>query len=378
MKLYRLLAVAKKEYLHIIRDWRSLFLTLVTPLFLLLLFAYALTLDVDHVPLIVWDQSKTYESRELISKFTGSRYFSLLEETDNYNRIEKAIDKGDALIAMVIPTDFARRLDASKETKVQLIVDGSDSNTATIALGYSDAIITAYSQKLFVEAIERMGQQAPNLPIDLRTRIWFNPDIESRNNIIPGLIGVIMMVITSLMTALTIAREWERGSMEQLISTPVKVPELIFGKMLPYFCIGIIDVIMIVLIGEFLFDVPFRGNLLLLFSMAIVFLIGALSLGMLISIVTKTQLLASQLAMVVTFLPSFLLSGFLSAIHNMPQAIQFITYFVPARYFITFLRAIYLKGVGLSILYVEGIFLISFAFLTAFLANKKFKKKLES
>lgn len=378
MKLYRLLAVAKKEYLHIIRDWRSLFLTLVTPLFLLLLFAYALTLDVDHVPLIVWDQSKTYESRELISKFTGSRYFSLLEETDNYNRIEKAIDKGDALIAMVIPTDFARRLDASKETKVQLIVDGSDSNTATIALGYSDAIITAYSQKLFVEAIERMGQQAPNLPIDLRTRIWFNPDIESRNNIIPGLIGVIMMVITSLMTALTIAREWERGSMEQLISTPVKVPELIFGKMLPYFCIGIIDVIMIVLIGEFLFDVPFRGNLLLLFSMAIVFLIGALSLGMLISIVTKTQLLASQLAMVVTFLPSFLLSGFLSAIHNMPQAIQFITYFVPARYFITFLRAIYLKGVGLSILYVEGIFLIFFAFLTAFLANKKFKKKLES
>jgi len=174
----------------------------------------------------------------------------------------------------------------------------------------------------------------------------------------------------------TIAREWERGSMEQLISTPVKVPELIFGKMLPYFALGIFDVILIVLIGEFLFHVPFRGNVFLLFGMATVFLIGALSLGIFISIVAKSQLLASQLAMVITFLPSFLLSGFLSSIYNMPQAIQLITYFVPARYFITFLRAIYLKGVGLSVLYVEGIFLVTFAVVMVTLANLTFKKKM--
>jgi drug efflux transport system permease protein len=378
MKMYRLQAVARKECIHIIRDWRSLFLTVATPLFLLLLFAYALTLDVDHVPIVVWDQSQTHESRELISHFTGSRYFSLTEQTNNYDDIVHSIDNGDALLALVIPYDYGSRINGNKDTNVQVIVDGSDSNTATIALGYAETITSRYSVDLFVKDMKHKGYEPPVAPIDLRTRIWFNPDIESRNNIIPGLIGVIMMVITSLMTSLTIAREWEKGSMEQLISTPVKVPELIFGKMVPYFFIGIIDVIMVVLIGEFLFEVPFRGNLLLLFTMSTIFLVGALSLGMLISIVTKTQLLASQLAMVVTFLPSFLLSGFLSAIHNMPQAIQVITYFVPARYFITFLRAIYLKGVGISILYVECIFLVSFAVLAAVLANIKFKKKLEA
>lgn len=377
MKIYRLLAVARKECIHIIRDWRSLFLTIGTPLFLLLLFGYALTLDVDHVPLVIWDQNQTDDSRDLISRFTGSRYFSLVGQTDNYRDMIHAIDTGNALVAMVIPYDYSKTLRKNTKTNVQVIVDGSDSNTATIALSYAERLIASYSESIFMESVERKGYPKPSLPIDLQTRMWFNPAIESSNNIIPGLIGVIMMVIASLMTSLTVAREWEKGSMEQLISTPIQVPELIFGKMIPYFCIGMADVVMIVLIGKFLFEVPFRGSYLLLFGMAMVFLLGALSLGMLISIVTKSQLLASQLAMVITFLPSFLLSGFLSAIHNMPQAIQVITYAVPARYFITFLRAIYLKGVGLSILYMEGIFLICFAAFTAVLANIKFKKKLD-
>lgn len=377
MNYRRLFAISKKETIHIIRDWRSLFLTIATPLFLIILFAFALTLDVDNVPMVIWDQSHTPESRDLISKFTGSHYFSIIKKTDNYKEIDYLIDSGKSLVALVIPYDFSKKLKAGK-AKVQFIVDGSDANTATIALGYAEAVALKYSNKLFVDTIEKSGAQLQIQPIDLKMRIWYNPDIESRNNIIPGLAGVIMMVITSLMTSLTIAREWEKGSMEQLISTPVKVPELIYGKMLPYFIVGILDVVLIFLIGKLIFDVPFRGNILLFFVMATIFLIGALALGMLISIVTKTQLLASQLAMVLTFLPSFLLSGFISAIHNMPHLIQIITYLIPARYFITFLRAIYLKGVGLSILYVEGAFLTLFALITVILANIKFKKKLES
>ena len=376
MNGYRLLAVAKKECIHIIRDWRSLFLTIATPLILVLLFAYALTLDVNNVKIVIWDESKTVESRDLIQKFIGSRYFSLTRYAKNYDEIIHSIDKGESTVAMVIPSNFAKRLDSGRQPKIQFIVDGSDANTATLSLGYADAITLGYSEGLILKELQRNGEEKVLLPIDLRTRIWFNPELNSRNNIVPGLIGVIMMVIASLMTSLTIAREWEKGSMEQLISTPIKVPELLFGKMLPYFAIGMLDLIMIILIGEFVFDVPFHGNLALLFGIAILFLTGALSLGMLISIITKSQLLASQLAMVVTFLPSVLLSGFLSPIYNMPHAIQFITYFVPARYFITFLRALYLKGIGLSILYVEGIFLLLFALITVALANLKFKKRL--
>jgi len=376
VKLYRLAAIARKECIHILRDWRSLFLTIVTPVFLLLLFAYALTLDVDNVPIVIWDQSKTVESRKLINHFLGSRYFSLDKYADNYNEIVNTIDKGDALIAMIIPADFGRKIDSGRQPKIQIIVDGSDANTATLSLGYADAVTQGFAEGLLLHQLHRAGQEKLTPPIDLRTRIWFNPEIASRNNIVPGLIGVIMMVIASLMTSLTVAREWEKGTMEQLISTPVKVPELIFGKMLPYFVLGILDVVIIVLIGQYVFNVPFRGSMTLLFGIATLFLIGALSLGMLISIVAKSQLLASQLAMVSTFLPSVLLSGFLSPIYNMPDTVQYITYFVPARYFIAFLRAIYLKGVGLSILYVEGIFLLLFAIITATLAAYKFKKKI--
>jgi len=376
LNVKRLLAVTRKECIHIIRDWRSLFLTLATPLIMLLLFAYALTLDVDNVPLVIWDQSKTVESRELINRFLGSRYFSLYDYVDDYNTIEYAIDKNYATAAMVIPSDFARELESGKEAAVQLIVDGSDSNTATISLGYADAVTRDYKKELLLSAMQAHGLSAPIEPIDLDTRIWFNPDISSRNTIIPGLVGVIMMVIASLMTSLTVAREWERGSMEQLIATPIKVPELIFGKMLPYFVLGLIDASIIVFIGEYVFHVPFRGSVLALYAFLTIFLIGALSLGMLISIATKSQLLASQLAMVVTFLPSFLLSGFLSPIQNMPDAIQAITYFVPARYLITFLRAIYLKGVGFEVLWIESLFLIIFAFTTVFAANLLFKKKM--
>ncbi|MGQ3684386.1 MAG: ABC transporter permease [Candidatus Loosdrechtia sp.] len=378
MKLNRFWAIARKEFLHIKRDPRSLVMAIAIPMILLLLFGYALTLDVDRVPMVIWDQNESPVSREFISGFTGSRYFSLKAHVNNYRDIERAIDSGKAFIALIIPSDFDERINSGRRVSTQLIVDGSDSSTATIAMGYVDAVTFAYSRGLVLKQVERMGgAHRIGNPVDLRPRAWFNADLESKNYIVPGLIAVIMMVIAALLTSLTIAREWERGTMEQLISTPVRGSELILGKLFPYFAIGMFDVLIAVLMGEFLFHVPFRGSIGLLFAMAAIFLIGALSLGMVISIITKTQLLASQLAMVATFLPSFLLSGFMYAVDNMPQAIQIITYFIPAAYFVTLLKGLYLKGVGLDVLAREAVLLTLFGVIMVVLAIAGFNKKLE-
>lgn len=376
MKPLRVRAIARKEFLHIIRDPRSLGMAIAIPMLLLVLFGYALTLDVDDVPIVVWDQSASQASRELISRFKGSHYFSLRGYVRSYREVERAIDSGEALVALIIPTDFAGHIESGRPAPVQLIVDGSDSNTATIALGYAEVVAQTYSQDLVIRQIQRMGGRTPQPALDMQPRVWFNADMESKNYIIPGLIAVIMMVIAALLTSLTVAREWERGTMEQLISTPVNGPELILGKFLPYFAIGMLDVLLAVLMGGFLFQVPLRGSVALLFGMAAIFLAGALSLGMVISIITKSQLLASQLAMVLTLLPSFLLSGFIYAIGNMPEPIQLITYLIPAKYFITLLKGIYLKGVGLRILAIEAALLTFFGAAMVVLASLKFRKKL--
>jgi ABC-2 type transport system permease protein len=374
MKVRRIWAVARKEGIHIIRDWRSLAMGIAIPILLLILFGYALTLDVDEVPLVVWDQSGTQTSRDFISRFDGSPYFALRRFVQTYAEVERAIDAGEVLVALVIPVDFAMDVEAGRVRRAQAIVDGSDSNTATIVLGYLETVARTYNQDLAIEQAARTSGRTVAAPLDLRPRVWFNADMESKNYIIPGLIAVIMMVIAAMLTSLTVAREWETGTMEQVISTPLKGSELILGKLLPYFGIGMLDVLVAVSMGEFLFEVPLRGNVALLFGMAAVFLAGALSLGMLISIVTKAQLLASQLAMVVTFLPAFLLSGFMYDISNMPRLIQAITHVVPARYFVSLLKGIYLKGLGLELLVLEAGLLAVFGLLVLLAANLAFKK----
>lgn len=376
MRPIRIWAVARKEFIHVFRDPRSLAMAIAIPMLLLVLFGYALKLDVDDVPIVIWDRSESHASREFISRFDGSVYFSIRDYVRSYPELERAVDSMHALAALVIPEDFARRINSGRSAQVQLIVDGSDSNTATIAIGYADTIAAAYSQDVALREVRRSGARDLLLPADLRPRTWYNQDMESKNYIIPGLIAVIMMVIAALLTSLTVAREWERGTMEQLISTPVKGSELILGKFIPYFVIGMFDVLMSVLMGEFLFNVPLRGSILLLFAMAAIFLTGALSMGMVISILTRGQLLASQLAMVLTFLPSFLLSDFMYAISNMPKPIQMITHLIPARYFVVLLKGIYLKGVGLQILWTEAVLLVVFSVLMVVWANLKFKKKL--
>lgn len=376
MKRIRVWAVARKEFTHIIRDPRSLGMAIAIPMLLLVLFGSALTLDVDNVPLAVWDQSESPASRELISRFAGSRYFSIRAQVRSYPQIERAIDVRAVLMALVVPTDFARRIASGRDAPVQVVVDGSDSNTATIAIGYAGTVVRGYSQAIALRQMQRTAGRTVSGGIDFEPRVWFNADMQSKNYIVPGLIAVVMTVIAALLTSLTVAREWETGTMEQLISTPVKGSEIVLGKLLPYFGLGMLDVLLAVVMGEFLFHVPLRGSVALLFAMAAVFLAGALSLGMVISIVTRSQLLASQLAMVLTFLPSFLLSGFVYAIGNMPVPIRLATRLIPARYFVTLLKGIYLKGVGLEVLAVEAGLLTLFGAVVVVLAIAKFKKRL--
>jgi ABC-2 type transport system permease protein len=367
MKLLRIKAIAQKELIQVRRDPLSLAMAFLMPVLLLFIFGYAITLDVNNLTTVVYDLDKSSLSRELINQLTASGYFTVVRHVEDHRDIDHYLDSGKARVAVSIPRDFSRDIRTGQEAQLQVIVDGSDSNTATIALGYVSIVSGNFSNLL---------NNVPTTPlIDPRIRVWYNPELKSRNFIIPGLIAVIMAVIAALLTSLTIAREWERGTMEQLISTPVKSPELILGKLIPYFIIGFIDVVVSVLMAVFLFDIPFRGNIFLLAMLSSVFLFGGLGLGILISIVAKSQLVASQISMVATFLPAFLLSGFMYAISNMPDALQILTRIIPARYFVSIVKGLFLKGNPLRLLVGDGIFLLVFGLVIFILANRKFVKR---
>jgi ABC-2 type transport system permease protein len=373
MNIRRLRAIARKECLHILRDWRSLLLALAIPIFLILLFGYALDTDLKNVPTIAWDQSNTPQSREFLSFFGGSPTFSLDRFADNYRDIRTMLDEGRAMVAVVVPPDFADNIEAGRVAPVQVIVDGCDANRARLAIAYASTIGELYNRNI---AARRTTLQS-NVPVELDTRAWYNPDLRSANVIIPGIIALVMVVIASMLTSVTVAREWETGTMEQLIATPVRPTELLWGKVAPYFLIGMIDVLIAVATGMWLFDVPFRGSLVLLVLLSGLFLIGTLFFGLMISAAMKRQTLANQIALTTSYLPTLMLSGFTFAIANMPYPIQILTYIVPGRYFVTILRGIYLKGVGLEVLWESAAFLLVFAVMTIRGAHKKMRLKLE-
>jgi ABC-2 type transport system permease protein len=374
--LVRTAAVARKEALHILRDPRSLIMALAVPLLMLLLFGYALTLDVDRIPTLIQDHDRSPESRELIERFAGSRFFDVIGAAAGSRDIERRIDRDEVLLAVIIPGDYSRNLQRGKEAEVQLLFDGSDSNTASIAVGYAEALLQAYAFELREKFFDRRGGGRLHLPVEAQLRVWYNSELESKNYIVPGLIAVILMIIAALLTSLTIAREWESGSMEQLLSTPLRAHELVLGKMSAYFVLGLADMLIAIGVGVYLFEVPLRGNALLMFFTTCVFLIGALFWGILLSAIARSQLLAYQMGMVTSFLPSFLLSGFVYAIENMPVPVQMVTYIFPARYIITILKGIFLKGVGLEVLWLQAGLLAVYAVVVFLVATRKLKGKL--
>ncbi len=375
MKMRRLRAVAHKEFLHILRDPRSLAMALALPAFMLLLFGWALSLDVDRIPTVILDQDKSPASREVISRFAGSRYFDVLGETDSYPAVVRAIDRGECLMAVALPSGFQADLQRGRTAQVQLLLDGSDSNTASISLSYAEAVLQGYQLEVRNRTVLNRDLASGAVAADLQLRVWYNSELASKNYIVPGLLAVILTIIAALLTSLTIARERELGSLEQLLSTPLRPTEIILGKMSAYFALGAIDTVIAVIFGVFIFDVPLRGSLVLLAVSCFVFLFGTLCWGILLSAVAPSQLVAYQMGMISSFLPAFLLSGFVFAIENMPPLIQAPTHLVPARYFITILRGIFLKGVGWSVWGVDLLFLAVYCAVVFWLAARRLSKE---
>ena len=381
MKLFespgRIMALADKEWIQIRRDTRSLILSLVAPVLLVLLFGYALNMDVKHVRLAVMDMDRTSFTRQLVEKFSHTEYLDVYYTDTGYDEIDHLIDAGRASMALVIPTGFTRSFRTGHAARVQLLIDGSDSLSSTVASGYVRMILAQFNVDMAAGTLARSGLSRPEQPVDIRSRIWYNEELESRNLIIPGIIVIILAIISALITSLAISREWERGTMESLLSTPVRPFEVMTGKLLPYLVIGAFDVAVTFGIGYFVFGITMRGSFLELLALSMLFLVGTSTLGLVISSATRIQVLSIQVAMLVTYLPSFILSGFIFPVKNMPVIIQIITYLVPAKYMIHIIKGIVLKGVAASFMYVQIIFMLIFAIAVLAISIRKFHITIE-
>jgi ABC-2 type transport system permease protein len=376
MNFRRTGAMARKELLHIIRDPRSLMAALTQPVLVLLLFGYALSLDVDRIPAMIYDADRSAISQNLVQEFRGSRYFQIVDQVDSYTPIERAMDQRRILVGIAIPADYSRNLLRGKESPVQILLDGSDSNTASIAMGYAEGLVQTYALHARESAQSQRTGSVLQPPVTASVRVWYNPDLVSRNFIVPGLIGVITMIIAALLTSLTIAREWENGTMEQLLSTPVRPIEMALGKLSAHFLLGLTDMLIALFVGVVIFKVPLKGSPLLLLFSACVFLYGALAWGLYISAMFRNQLAAYQMGTLTSFLPAFLLSGFIYPIANMPWIIRVISVMIPARYFIDMTKGIFLKGTGLRLLWFDLLLLIVYAVGVSFLAVRKLRQKI--
>jgi ABC-2 type transport system permease protein len=376
MSFTRFLAVARKEVVQILRDSRSLIIVVIMPVVLVLLFGYGVSLDLKGLPVYVYDREGSQQSQDLLKRFQASAYFDVVRVVNDYPALARSLDDDHAKMGIVIPWDFSQRLRDGRPAQIQALVDGSDDNTANVLIGYAQGVVQGYSSDMQLDWLRNHGQVVQPASVSIQTRTWYNEDLESSAFIVPGVLALVMSVIGAFLTSLTIAREWERGTMEQLISTPVTSAEIMLGKLVPYFVIGMFDVVVCALIAIYWFQVPFRGSVLTLLVSSAMFMVVVLSLGFFISVTAKNQFAASQIALLITFLPAFLLSGFLFSIEQMPDALQWITRILPARYYVSVLKKIFLKGTPTALLYADLVPLAVFALVLAVLATRSFHKRL--
>ncbi|HYW38327.1 MAG TPA: ABC transporter permease [Terriglobales bacterium] len=376
MSFTRFLAVANKEVIQILRDSRSLIIVVIMPVILVLLFGYGVNLDLKGLPVYVYDRDGSQQSQDLLKRFQASAYFDVVQVVNDYPALARSLDDGHAKMGIVVPWDFSQRLHDGRPAQVQALVDGMDDNSANVLIGYAQAVVQGYSSDIQLAWLRNRGHTAQPASVRVETRTWYNEDLESSAFIVPGVLALVMSVIGAFLTSLTIAREWERGTMEQLISTPVTPVEIMLGKLVPYFVIGMFDVIVCALIAIYWFQVPFRGSFLTLLVSSAMFMVVVLSLGFFISVIAGSQLAASQIALLITFLPAFLLSGFLYSIEQMPIVLQWITRILPARYYVSVLKKIFLKGTPTALLYTDLVPLAVFTLVLAVLATRAFHKRL--
>ena len=379
-KRNRIYPIVIKEFIHIIRDRRTLLIVFIMPVILLLLYGFALTFDVKNIPTVVMDRDNTPLSRDLIDGFKGSAYFHIISYADSFKDENKYFLEGKAKAAINIDHGFSGLVRAGKPAQIQVVVDGADANTALISIGYISAITQGFSQNVIIKAFSKIAGgnvSADLLPIEAKPRIWYNPRLESMRFLVPGIIAIILMVLAAMIISTTVVSEKDHGTLEQLIATPIKPIEIMLGKMIPYIIVGFGDVLLCALTALFVFGVGIKGSVILFFIESVIFICGVLGLGLFISAISQKQIDAIMISAFATMLPSLLLSGFIFPINNMPAVIQWITYFVPARYFINIMRGIYLKGIGIDFLWWDTLLLSLFAALMLFLASKNFKKRLE-
>jgi ABC-2 type transport system permease protein len=368
--------IIKKEFYQIRRDRKMLVVSIIAPFLQVILLGYAATTDIINTTMVICDQDKTQESRDFIQGFTNSGYFVIRYAVNTPPQVDAYITNGKASIALVIPTGFARDLLGRETTQVQIVLDGADANTANILLGYATQIISSYSQIVVAQYANRIAGHNIAMVVP-EPRVWFNPDLLSSNFMVPGVVALVLMIITMTLTSLGIVKEKEMGTLEQLMVTPIRPHELILGKLIPFSLIAFLDVTIVLAVARYWFKVPLLGSIPLLFGLSGLFILTTLGLGLFISTIAKSQQQAMLIAQFFVFMPFLFLGGFAFPIANMPKIIQFFSYVIPLRYFLEILRGIFLKGSGLRELWTQAVALLVIGVVVLTVSVLRFHKKLE-